>query len=77
MLLDLLDHVVTGSEREKEFGSERKCVGVMVSVWNRARRALPTRFCMRFGAKRVVVDDVPHGMVDIDAPFSVAVAEQQ
>jgi hypothetical protein len=32
---------------------------------------------MRFAAKRVVVDDAPHGMVDIEAPFPVAVVEQQ
>ena len=77
MLLDLLDHVITGSKREKEFGSGRKCAGVMASVWNRAKRALATRFCMCFATRHVVADDVPHGMVDIEAPFPVALAEQQ
>jgi hypothetical protein len=32
---------------------------------------------MRFAARRAVVDDAPHGMVDIEAPFLVSVAEQQ
>jgi hypothetical protein len=42
-----------------------------------ARRALATRFCMRFAARCVVVEDAPCGMVDIEAPFPVVVAEQQ
>jgi hypothetical protein len=33
---------------------------------------------MRFAARRVVVDDVPRGLVDVEAPFPVATeAEQQ
>ncbi|CAD6340686.1 unnamed protein product [Miscanthus lutarioriparius] len=50
----------------------------MAPAWERAKRALATRFCMRFAARRVVVDDAPSGLVDMDAPFPVATeAEQQ
>jgi hypothetical protein len=34
---------------------------------------LATRFCMRFAVRRVVIDDAPRGMVDIEALFSVTV----
>jgi hypothetical protein len=39
----------------------------MAPAWERARRALATRFCMRFAARRVVVEDAPRGMDDIEA----------
>jgi beta-phosphoglucomutase-like phosphatase (HAD superfamily) len=32
---------------------------------------------MHFAARCVVVEDAPCGMVDIEAPFPVVVAEQQ
>jgi hypothetical protein len=77
VLLDLLDLVFTGSKREKEFRSKRKCACVIALAWERTKRVLATRFYMHFAARRAVVDDAPRGMVDIEAPFPVAVAEQQ
>jgi hypothetical protein len=68
--LVLLD---TRSEREKEFGSKRKSAYLMAPAWEHARRVLATKFCMRFATRRVVVDDAPCGMVNIEAPFPVAV----
>ena len=59
VLLDLLDLIDTRSKREKEFGSERRCASVMAPAWECARR--------------VVVDDALRGMVDIEAPFPMAV----
>jgi hypothetical protein len=71
VLLDILDLIVTRSEREKEFGSKRKSAYLMAPAWEHARRVLATKFCMRFATRHVVVDDAPCGMVNIEAPFPV------
>jgi hypothetical protein len=49
----------------------------MAPAWERARRALATRFCMRFAARRVVVEDAPRGMDDIEAEEEEEQEQQQ
>lgn len=49
----------------------------MLPAWEHAMRVLATRFCMRFAARRVVVEDAPRGMVNVEVSFLVAVAKAE
>jgi hypothetical protein len=49
----------------------------MMTPWERARRALATRLCMRFAARHVAVEDVPHGLEDVIEPFPTAAGAQE
>jgi hypothetical protein len=55
VLLDLLDLIITRSEREKKFGYERRYVSVIASTWECVRHALTTRFSMCFVVRHMVV----------------------
>jgi len=48
----------------------------MVTAWERARRALATRLCMRFPARHAAVEDVPRGLDAVEEPFAAAEAEE-
>lgn len=49
----------------------------MMTAWERARRALATRLCMRFPARHVAVEDVPRGLEDVVEPFPAAEEEAE
>lgn len=51
------------------------CLGVIVPTWEHAMRVLVSRFCMHFAARRVVIEDTPYRMVDVEVLFSGAVAK--
>ena len=48
----------------------------MVTTWERARRALATRLCMRFPARHAAVEDVPRGLDAVEEPFAAAEAKE-
>ncbi|XP_062201663.1 E3 ubiquitin-protein ligase WAV3-like [Phragmites australis] len=41
----------------------------MALAWERARRALATRLCIRFPARHVAIQDVPRELDDVEAPL--------
>ncbi|CAL4917066.1 unnamed protein product [Urochloa decumbens] len=47
----------------------------MMTAWERARRALATRLCMRFPARHVAIEDVPLGLDGMEEPFPAAAEE--
>nr|CAB3499455.1 unnamed protein product [Digitaria exilis] len=49
----------------------------MVTVWERARRALATRLCMRFTARHVVAEEVPRELVGLEEPLPAAEVEEE
>ncbi|WVZ59214.1 hypothetical protein U9M48_009399 [Paspalum notatum var. saurae] len=52
-------------------------LGAMAPAWERARRALATRFCMHSPARHVTVDDAPRMMDNMEALFPVAEAPEE
>jgi hypothetical protein len=51
--------------------------GGMMTSWERARRALATRLCMRFAARHVAVEDVPRELEDVIESFPTAAEAQE
>ncbi|CAN6282845.1 unnamed protein product [Urochloa humidicola] len=49
----------------------------MMTAWERARRALATRLCMRFPARHAAVEDVPRGLDGMEEPFAAAAEEAE
>jgi hypothetical protein len=49
----------------------------MVTAWERARRALATRVCMRFPSRHAAVEDVPRALDAVEEPFPVAEPEEE
>ncbi|KAJ1295286.1 hypothetical protein BS78_01G212000 [Paspalum vaginatum] len=49
----------------------------MAPAWERARRALAARFCMRFPARHATVDDAPRRMDNMELLFPVAEAPEE
>ena len=54
----------------------RRVLRGMVTAWERARRALATRLCMRFPARHADVKDVPRGLDAVEEPLA-AVEEEE
>ena len=54
----------------------RRILRGMVTAWERARRALATRLCMRFPARHADVEDVPRGLDAVEEPLA-AVEEEE
>ena len=54
----------------------RRILRGMVTAWERARRALATRLCMRFPARHAAVEDVPRGLDAVEEPFAAAEAKE-
>jgi hypothetical protein len=48
-----------------------------MTSWERARRALATRLCMRFAARHVAVEDVPRELEDVIESFPMAAEAQE